>query len=91
MYEIYEMLFDILVPKSIVRGFETLASPRFMRLMLKGLLAYSAVLFLWNGLQFLGHFRRTESQHQVIVSPFWQIATMTILTANLHLHMAMAG
>ncbi len=91
MYEIYEMLFDILVPKRIVRGFETIEWARIIRLMLHGLLTYSAVLFLWNGLQFLGHFRRTESQQQVIVSPFWQIAAMTILTANLHLHMAMAG
>ncbi len=91
MYEIYEMLFDVLVPKRIVRVFESLESARIMRLMLKGLLTYSAVLFLWNGLQFLGHLRRTESRQQVVMSPFWQIAAMTILTANLHLHMAMAG
>jgi len=91
MYEIYELLFDILVSKRIVRGFETIEWARIIRLMLNGMLTYSAVLFLWNGLQFLGHLHRTESRQQVIVSPFWQIAAMTILTANLHLHMAMAG
>ena len=91
MYEIYEMLFDILVPKSIVRGFETLTSPRIIRLMLKGLLTYSAVLFLWNGLQFLGHIHRTESRQQTTISPFWQIATLAFLIATLHIRMVMAG
>jgi hypothetical protein len=91
MYEIYEMLFDILVPKRIVRGFETFEWARIIRLMLNGLLTYSAVLFLWNGLQFLGHLHRTESRQQMTMSPFWQNAAMAILTANLHLHMAMAG
>ena len=91
MYEIYEMLFDILVPKSILRGFETLASPRIMRLMLKGLLTYSAVLFLWNGLQFLGQFHQTESRQQTTISPFWQIAALALLMTTLHLRMVMAG
>ena len=91
MYEIYEILFDVLVPKSIVRGFETLASPRILKLMLHGLLTYSAVLFLWNGLQFLGHIRRTESRQQAAISPLWQIATLAFLMATLHLRMAMAG
>ncbi len=91
MYEIYEMLFDILVPKRIVRGFETIEWARIIRLMLKGLLTYSAVLFLWNGLQFLGHIRRTESQQQTAISPLWQIATLAFLIATLHLRMVMAG
>ena len=91
MYEIYEMLFDILAPKRIVRGFETFEWARFMRLMLIGLLTYSAVLFLWNGLQFLGHFRRTESRQQTTMSSFWQIATLALLTTTLHIRMVMAG
>ena len=91
MYEIYEILFDVLVPKRIVRGFESLESARIMRLVLTGLLTYSAVLFLWNGLQFLGHLHRTESRQQMTMSPFWQIAAMAILMANLHLRIAMAG
>ena len=91
MYEIYEMLFDILVPKTIVRGFETMESVRIIRLMLKGLLTYSGVILLWSGLQSLGHFLRTESRQQATMSAFWQIVALALLIANLHLHFAIAG
>ena len=78
MYELYELLYDLLVPQWLVRAVETLVSARLIQTMILGTLIHSVGLFLWHGFQLLSRFQAPGSHTRAMVSPFWRVAALAI-------------
>ena len=95
MYELYELLFDQFVPKTMVRWAETYVTVRLLKSIIVVTLTYHAYLFLWHGFQLIEQLVITRSgpppQPEPSISAFWQIAVVALLAANMNLRLILAA
>ena len=94
--DIMQFVLEILALDELIRGvghrLEAYVAAHWLKLILVLWLAHTVILFCWHASQLLkGQLQRVNSIQRVkSMSPYWQIAALALLTANVHLQMVIA-
>jgi hypothetical protein len=89
MYQIYELVFDQLVPNQLIRVIETAWSVRLLRAIMIGTLVGHTVRLFWHAVHLVDRLAVHTPRQQPCIAFFWQIAVVALLAAQLNVRLLM--